>query len=1393
MKSEIRMFRPGYTERPSRAFDLPHWLITTTLLITLIATHVQATTYHLDAATGDDSNSGADWSNAWQTLGRAMLSYGGPETPKVVRGDTVIIKNGNYEGFHQERGWPDYTGDMEEPLPADTVWTTYKTAEGHDQVYFKFIYIRGYGSTPDLVACIFDGMKITDPDPPKYYNAVYFTNAAGLRLQNMVLRGLDPGSYMESAKTRYSVVQLEGLKNNDVKIDNCNVSRGSKGLCICGNNITISKCDISWNGEDKIRIGSGKNVLIEDNLLHAYDPNEKVGHPDCIQIHAPSGLRGITVRGNRMFDHGSQGTWMDNSHIYDMLWENNLIYNVGNNEWTFMNIDGFIFRNNTVVASGYNAGGVRALDAQYGIRNLQSYNNLIIGPYGVRDPASFGYHDYNIFVHVEGQASPLPSEPHSFYYTVGMIDRAEKFAQIARELLVDPDDGDHTLKPGSRGIDFGDPSRGPLTDILGAPRVGRPDAGCYEYGASVPRDTHTLSIAAVHGSVTRTPDKTSYADGETVGLRAVPDTGYSFTGWSGDLSGSMNPTTIVMDGDKSVSAGFTADDGYALNVSAVHGSVSKTPDKTSYSHGEIVTIQALPDSGYTFANWSGDLSGSTNPATVVMDGDKSITAVFTAVDGYVLNVAAIHGLVTITPHKTSYNHGEMVTLQALPDDGYEFAGWSGDLSGTSNPAAIVMDSDKSVTALFTAGSSDTTAPKVTGCSPVEGSIQVSLNHQVALHVVDEGQGVDAGSVTIRVNDRTVYSGNVSEYVSTDGKCRRSGTKAEYMFAYQPNEMFDFDQLVTVKVDAADLAGNAMAQYSYSFETVMREFGENKKVSSNPDTIGEAEPSTTTDSEGNIWSTWHAGPVGARDIYVGELSAQTGRFSDSVRLTTDASDQCNPAIAVGTDDKLYVTWQDNSRGNWDICASTSIDGVIWLDRVRVTDSNDNQVGPAIAVDGASPNRAYIVWQDDRGADQDIYVARSTDGFVTQTLWQVTSGGSDQTDPAMTVDAHDCKYIVWTDQRGGSNDIYGAASSEGPWDNVPIVTKPGSQSSPAIAADPAGAGIHLLWVDETSGNKDIYYAATDGLPSSPLTGSNIVDDSSGADQTAPTIVTALDTSHGRKVFACWQDARYVAGSGDTDLFFAELTPGHTGTNILVGDDGTNADQSGPAIGGDAYGHPYLVWTDNRDGKTAIYYAGNTFIDPVPLYSEDVTASQGATVGPDPATISSVDDVSVVVPAGACLSDTTMTISEIKNPQGFPMQCLSSYDFGPSGIEFAEPVTVTIPYSVTESGILASAYWYDSLTGALSQQGITDIRDIEITPTLHAITFKTTHYTPFYLVVPEDPPPVITLPSGGGCSMAPAGNCSFIEFLSPFIGLCAVMAMLRRRDMRNGKASNAAEGRS
>jgi hypothetical protein len=222
-------------------------------------------------------------------------------------------------------------------------------------------------------------------------------------------------------------------------------------------------------------------------------------------------------------------------------------------------------------------------------------------------------------------------------------------------------------------------------------------------------------------------------------------------------------------------------------------------------------------------------------------------------------------------------------------------------------------------------------------------------------------------------------------------------------------------------------------------------------------------------------------------------------------------------------------------------------------------------------------------------------------------------------------------------------------------------------------------------------------------------------------------------------------------------------------------------------DRYGYPYVVWVDDRHTTTEIYYAGATFMDPDPIDSEVVVASQGAVIGTDPANIRAAGDVSIVIPPGACQADMRIMISKVVNPQIAPVDCLGSYDFGPSGIDFDEPVTVTIPYQFSGgSGGRVRPYWYDSLTGALSQQGITEVENIVVSSKLNALRFKTTHFTPFYIIDGDSDVGSTGGGGGGGCSISPTGDGSPGQLLLPYAIVAVIMAVLRRRD-RNRALQN------
>jgi hypothetical protein len=233
------------------------------------------------------------------------------------------------------------------------------------------------------------------------------------------------------------------------------------------------------------------------------------------------------------------------------------------------------------------------------------------------------------------------------------------------------------------------------------------DATMYSNNATVSLTVTPLQYSLTvtyqgSGTVTKNPDQPWYTYGQVVTLTAFASAGWVFNHWSGDLTGNSNPTTIMIDGNKSVVANFTITTGYTLTIIIQgSGTVIKVPDLPSYTYGQVVTLTAAPSTGWVFNHWGGDLTGNMNPSTITMTGNKTVIANFTAIH-YVLTITVQgSGTVTKTPDQSWYVYSTVVTLTAIPASHWTFDHWAGDLSGNTNPTTITMNGNKSVIANFT--------------------------------------------------------------------------------------------------------------------------------------------------------------------------------------------------------------------------------------------------------------------------------------------------------------------------------------------------------------------------------------------------------------------------------------------------------------------------------------------------------------------------------------------------------------------------------------------------------------------------------------------------------------------------------------------------------------------
>lgn len=112
------------------------------------------------------------------------------------------------------------------------------------------------------------------------------------------------------------------------------------------------------------------------------------------------------------------------------------------------------------------------------------------------------------------------------------------------------------------------------------------------------------------------------------------------------------------------------------------GSIVVEPPEGAYGPGGTVTVTAVPAPGWQLLHWLGDVEGSGASATLTMNRDKCVEAVF----GTALSVAAIgSGTVQRIPDSPLYPWGAVVRLVGLPAAGNYLAFWGTAPSSTVNP------------------------------------------------------------------------------------------------------------------------------------------------------------------------------------------------------------------------------------------------------------------------------------------------------------------------------------------------------------------------------------------------------------------------------------------------------------------------------------------------------------------------------------------------------------------------------------------------------------------------------------------------------------------------------------------------------------------------------------
>jgi len=216
-------------------------------------------------------------------------------------------------------------------------------------------------------------------------------------------------------------------------------------------------------------------------------------------------------------------------------------------------------------------------DAQLVIEN--SYYYRVNEPLGISDNGiifSSGNLFENCWLNQEGNTAEMPFDPAGYY-----------------EYTLDPAESVDSIVPAGAGThaSIGD-----------------------QYTQSMDKHDLTVSVAGGMGEII--PGNGRFIDGGLVRIQAVPEEGWLFDHWSGDLEGTSSDTTLLMDRDKFVSAHFMEDTTQQTAVDRVN---SETPVSYGFvpATGDLLvrsrTVKELQIAVYSLDGRMVYMSGHTVP------------------------------------------------------------------------------------------------------------------------------------------------------------------------------------------------------------------------------------------------------------------------------------------------------------------------------------------------------------------------------------------------------------------------------------------------------------------------------------------------------------------------------------------------------------------------------------------------------------------------------------------------------------------------------------------------------------------------------------------------------------------------------------------------------------
>lgn len=188
----------------------------------------------------------------------------------------------------------------------------------------------------------------------------------------------------------------------------------------------------------------------------------------------------------------------------------------------------------------------------------------------------------------------------------------------------------------------------------------------------------------------------TFTGGTNVTVNATPAGGFTFSSWkeNGNVVSTSASYSFTLTGNRTLVANFSNTAvSYAVSTSSVPSNGGTTGGGGTFASGTSVTVNATPNSGFTFVNWTetGNVVSTSASYNFTLTGNRTLVANFAASTTlYSITTSSSPAAGGTTSGGGTFAAGSSRTVTATPSTGYTFSSWTENGNVVSNSASYTF-------------------------------------------------------------------------------------------------------------------------------------------------------------------------------------------------------------------------------------------------------------------------------------------------------------------------------------------------------------------------------------------------------------------------------------------------------------------------------------------------------------------------------------------------------------------------------------------------------------------------------------------------------------------------------------------------------------------------------